>query len=84
MRQLDGREHRRGAEPRADRDRCDGEQRDRAFQTMTRCSRPSRAPVSRSRLNGRLRSASRAAMLAARVQPAMARLVRIATSASCW
>jgi len=52
--------------------------------TMTRRSMPSRAPVSRSRLNGRLRSASPPATLTARVQPAMTRLVRITTSASCW
>ena len=39
---------------------------------------PSGAPASRSRLNGRLRSASQAATLAASVQPAMARLVSAA------
>ena len=37
----------------------------------------------RSRLNGRLRSLRPAATLTARVQPAMGRLVRITTFASC-
>src|ERR1700722_2285702 len=44
----------------------------------------SRAPVSRSRLNGRLRSASPAAMPAASVQPAIGRLTRMIVFASCW
>ena len=51
---------------------------------MTWRSMPSRAPVSRSRLNGRLRSAMPPATPVARVQPATVRLVRITTSASCW
>ena len=50
----------------------------------TRRSVLSRAPVSRSRLNGRFRSASPAAMPAASVQPAIGRLTRITTFASCW
>ena len=50
---------------------------------ITRWSMPSGVPASRSRLNGRLRSASPAATLAASVQPAMARLVSTTTSASC-
>jgi hypothetical protein len=44
---------------------------------------PSGAPVSRSRLNGRRRSVSPPATLTASVHPAMTRLARTMTSASC-
>ena len=73
-----------GAEPGADRDGGDGEQGTALSSATTRRSVASRAPVSRSRLNGRLRSASPAAMAAASVQPAIGRLTRITVFASCW
>ncbi len=45
---------------------------------------PSGTPVSRSRLNGRLRSPIEPATLTARLHPAIGKVARITASASCW
>ena len=50
----------------------------------TRRSTPQRHPVSRSRLNGRLRSVSPPTTLTARLHPASARLATMTTLASCF